>query len=680
MALPDLFHPESVPERERRFALLYREKGEATPAYREVWPERCVRQDGSKLSPRDVWQKARTMARSEPVRQFLEYLGLPDEEIARRVQRRRLLLGELTERQELAAKILAREPTDARKRAISLWREIMIECGAEIVKPVAPGERSVRIVMEDLVTGKAWLELPAWGRIRLLEMAGFPWNDDDPDAKASDLQREILGRDERLILLHGGSGLGKSAMGGGVALLSAVIPNRKAAIFADTFDHCHDEFHYTFQGWLRLFGERGAEKIACTNSPTHNDMQIIAPWNSVVRTFSMERKQGSSALGKEFDDIILGEASLIQTETYRRRIRRSADRRMKERSGAGGFIRYTGRIFMFTSPNWEDGCSSDEWASAEKRSNGDPEALHVGRVPWPETVYMREAESIENPSYSREAFEAARATLPADIFAEQYQGRRMRRSGLIYKEFRKDRHVIPMPGPNEIRAMRLGYGIDTGKHFAAYLCGVDKDRRFFVLGETYTEQLAISDNMEEVKETVDEVLSPAWGVTLPTLDERYALLRDRLDLWQVDNATQHLEDLMDGLDVPVQRDPAASGGKGSVLSGIDFIRELMKNDRFFVVESCEWLLWELAHYIWTVVANRGITSQRALMPQKKNDHACDAVRIVCKPLVELGPLAEAPPPATFEQAWDRKIRHEVIGVLRRPFERAEALRQGAIHA
>ena len=58
---------------------------------------------------------------------------------------------------------------------------------------------------------------------------------------------------------------------------------------------------------------------------------------------------------------------------------------------------------------------------------------------------------------------AAKKILPPDIFAEQFLGKRVRRSGLIYKEFDPDKHVRPLPTLDEIANMRLSVSFDTDR-------------------------------------------------------------------------------------------------------------------------------------------------------------------------------------------------------------------------
>jgi hypothetical protein len=677
--LSPLFTNESLSPQEREFAVRVHANTRVTTAYREVFPERCKTAEGKELDSRSIAVKAKALLRNDRIQDYLTFIQLPQAEIARRIVSRRMIVGADSVQFDTAKSVLAREKDqDVRLEVFELWRQVMMECGAEVCVAVKPGEREARISLGDLVSGKAWLELPGWGRIKLLELAGFPWNDDDPEAKASPLQHEVAGRDERLMILQGGTGLGKSTMGGAFAFLGICIPNQRWAIVADTFDHCHDEFQYAYRAWIHLFGPRSAKRISVVHTAKHHDMEIETPWSSSLRTISLDYRQGSAALGKQFDGIVMGEGSLVDEVLYYRRVKRASDRAMKERSGTAGYVRRTGRIFIMTTGNWTQGAAAAEWDAAEKRCDRKWERLHVGNCPsWAETVYVREAESIENPAFSRDAFEAARKTLPAEIFAEQYQGKRARRSGLIYKEFDPDRHRIAMPPATLIREMRLGVGQDTGKHYAGYLVGLDRERRFYVLGEAYAAEQKIGDNMGDLKEVIDEVLGGPWQLQERDPAKRYELLKDRIDLWRVDNATQHLEDLMDGLDAPIERDPTAAGGVGGgVLSGIDFIRELMKNDRFFIVDSCEWLLWEIGRYIWAVISNRGGTSLRTLQPRKQDDHGLDAVRIICKALCDLGPIEVLPPPMTFEDAYEKQIRYQVIGRAQEPFRRAERQREG----
>jgi phage terminase large subunit len=63
-------------------------------------------------------------------------------------------------------------------------------------------------------------------------------------------------------------------------------------------------------------------------------------------------------------------------------------------------------------------------------------------------------------------------------------------------------------------------------------------------------------------------------------------------------------------------------GKDSIRNGINTIRELFKQRRLFIHESCQNLIWELETYVYEDPKNR----KGDEIPVKENDHALDALR------------------------------------------------------
>lgn len=676
---PPLFRTYSVTDEEKAFVAYYLATGNKSASFRHAWPRVNKRETGQDFDKHDYLARANEVLKRLHVQAYMELARAPAEEFAKTVLHEQLFLGKASEQRSAAIKLLDEKGRDKTRDVFARWRELVIESGAEIVMPVPPNARDVRITAEDFLSGKAFLEFGPAARVKLLHLAGAPWNEDDPEARLSEIQEEILYREERTLIVHGGSGLGKSTLGGAVCLPFLLTPGTNGAIIADTYDHCADEFQYTYKGILRLFGLSGPVRLSNINSPTHHDMEVQMPWGARLRTFSIERKEGAAVLGKQLDYAVIGEAAHMPAEVGQRKVRRALDRAMKVRSGTG-YIRRTGYCFMFTTPDWEAGYSGAEWDRVVKLTKNRPEEMHAGRVPWAESVYIREVDVLENPAYSREAYEAARASLPPEVFAEQYQGRKQSRTGLVFKEFREDTHVVPMPPPEKIREMRLSLGVDTGKHFAATLCGLDRQGVLWVLGEVYESEQKIADNTRDVIDMIDGVLSPAWNLTGEKVSDRFELLRDRIEMWYVDNATQHLEDLDDQLGATFLRAETGHRGSPQLFPTIDFVRKLQQQMKFLIAETCDWLIWEFNNYKWRHVPTKGPGGGRAqLRPQEKDDHAIDTIRFQAKPLVEAGPLESPPPPVSFEEAYDKQLRHELYGHLTERARQEAAARRISFH-
>lgn len=642
---------------ERTFCVFYSATGAKTESYRRAYGV----EDESDAGSRRIIQLVERLLRRADIEDELAFLALPGGEKARRILLDQLVHGKTGDAMKSASEVLKNDERENARGSQEKFLELLTEIDAEIVMPVDRDATSVRITLSDLMGGGAYVHLPFEAKVKLLHKAGAPWNDHDPKARLSPVQQEALRRRERELLLHGGSGLGKSVLGASFGLVELAIPGSKTAIVGATYDDCAAEFAYVYQGFLELFGRNGASKLIYKNSLQHHDMQIETWWGSRIVCLSMDREDGAAALGKEFDLLILAEAAGISTFVLRNRLLRAIDRRSKSLSG--GHQRETGRIVLFTTPRGQTGCSTDEWERVVETTGGKPERLHFGNAPWHETVWIREANVLENPSYSREVFEARRKTLDADSFAEQYLGKITRRSGAVMKEFDRERHMKPRPSAGMIRRMRLGWGIDTGKNFAAILAGVTPENKKYVLAEVYTKEYSTSMNCDDIRAATVEALREAYpehAQGRETVEAIFETLKDAIDVWYADSASQHKEDLAEQLDVPILF------AKIELLSSLSSLRDMFRDDSIQLSDELVWLPWELVRLAWKPQTERNTFSASRYMPQSGNDHAVDALRFVLSGLDQFGVPDERSALPSFEEAFERQTRYEAFGHLLDP--------------
>lgn len=111
----------------------------------------------------------------------------------------------------------------------------------------------LRVSPSDIVEQRAFIRVSPEAKVKLCHLAGAPWWDKDENAKLSKLQVEVLGRPEREKIVHGGSRLGKSVLGGCEGIIEAMLPHSKTAIVAARYDHVAHEFQYVHQGMRKLF-------------------------------------------------------------------------------------------------------------------------------------------------------------------------------------------------------------------------------------------------------------------------------------------------------------------------------------------------------------------------------------------------------------------------------------------
>jgi hypothetical protein len=320
--------------------------------------------------------------------------------------------------------------------------------------------------------------------------------------------------------------------------------------------------------------------------------------------------------------------------------------------------------------------SSAEFDRVERITNGRPHLLHVGGtdpstgqpISWHETVYLRDANVLENPSYSREVYHARKRSLTKEAFEEQYEGKRTSRSGLVVKEYDPIRNRIEMPHPRMISQMRLGVGIDTGKYFAATLWGVYADAKVRGLGEVYLEEATIAEAAYAIREMLCDVLGPAFNHPAAHSEDQVMRLSGKLiekvDLWRVDPASQHKDDLVSLLDIPLAAE------KIELLASIDDLRELFKSETLLICETMERLHLELTKYRWVrrkdAAANFRSSAQ---LPERANDHAIDSARFIVPALRAEGPIDVEPLSKTFEENYLAQERHAIVG---RFFEKPES--------
>jgi len=522
----------------------------------------------------------------------------------------------------------------------------------------------ITISFQDILDGRAHLRIPWVGKLLLCHWMGAPWVDRKPGCNLHGLQAEALARRERLRIVHGGSGLGKSILGGCEIAIDTMLPQAKIGVVAARYDHVAHEFEYAFNGLRKLFRgklDSAFPRFMYRNHGNNRIYEIDSVWKATVRGFSTEADEGASLLGQEFTKIVVGEGSHISTELYQKRIARALDRSLMNRQ----IGREIGVLVTFTTPKGYEGFTAEEVERIRRKSKGDLSSFELGKVDWPSTVWVREATVLENPAYSRQTFAARRASMTKQAFEEQWLGRMTFKTGLIYPEFDADVHVVEMPKADEIRGMRLFVGIDTGAYFGAVLVGLTPAHIAFVLGNVYTQKVKIDDSALAVREMIEEVLGPVHQTD-------YVHLIGRIDRWIVDPASQHKLELIDLLEIDTIAHPSREQGQFHLLPTIDILRRAIATRKLFVVDTCSDLLDQLRKYVWKTTKTVGSKDPVIREPRKDYDHLCDALRFAAVPLIEEGPLLEAPDPVTFAEAWERERKDSVFGPLKRAMAAGEA--------
>lgn len=524
--------------------------------------------------------------------------------------------------------------------------------------------QGLRVSLQDVFEKRAYIHLSPEAKIKLCELAGAPFAEKNPGAKLSDLQREVLSRQERLKIVNGGSGLGKSTLGGCEGLCALILPFRSVAYVAARYEHVAKEFQYVIKGFRKLFADQqhAFTRFVFKNQAAYHEYHVETIWGSLSRGYTVDVNEGEVLLGSEFTDVILGEGSHIPQEITDRRIKRAIDRALTN-NALGQELGY---LSVYTTPKEFEGTSSHEWDVVDKAGRGDLTVFNYGKVPFQQTVWLREADVLENPAYDRETYYARQRTMDADAFAEQYQGKRRHASGRVYKAFNESRDRVPMPGPTKIAGMRLGLAVDTGAFFGCVLAGLDRDRHLWCLGNVKTEKVHLRESCRQVRHMLERVLGPVFD------SADFNELMDRLDLWTIDPASQQKLEVSEYLnDAPFVL-PSREKGKFELLATIDQVVETMVEGRFKIVDECGELLEELRKYTWkrtkTGDKNKLLVIRE---PVKANDHCLDAMRFIAIPLLEdgpkTGPIEES---ANIYDHFNRELRESITKPLTNIMERA----------
>lgn len=538
----------------------------------------------------------------------------------------------------------------------------------ELVKDILL-HKSKWITPQDLADKRAFIHLDGEAKIKLAHLGGAPFTD-DPKHTLHDVQKDFLMRQEREQILHGGSRLGKSVLGGISGSAQITIPGQRVAIIADTYDHCYHEFDYARQMFDNLFGEEATTIYDFLHHGNVHKMQIDTIWDSTLQVFSVGNDYLDSILGTEWDMVIAGEGSKIAPEIIRLKVWRALTGRAK--IDTRGFRRLTGFLLVFTTPDGEFGYPNYEIERINKVTRGHPEQFQLGAkrynyetqawevTPWEESVYIRTASVLENPAYSREEVEAAAARLGRDsaAFQEQYMGRVVRRTGVILNRFNQDKHRVNMPSQEHLKTMRFAVGIDFGKNFGAVLIGLDRKNCFYVLGEVFNVEKLTSEDATAIKRMCISILGPLYGMEGVSprevdIDLQWREVQKAIDLIYVDAAGQQKDDIQHYLGFPI----GYTGGL-DVVASLNLLNELFGDNKLFLENSLFTLPDEIKNLVWKPT-KRGIGGEGSKEEPHGQRHVCDALRYGIIPLAQLGSLGTEEKSYDFFEAYARSQLDDV---------------------
>lgn len=233
--------------------------------------------------------------------------------------------------------------------------------------------------------------------------------------------------------------------------------------------------------------------------------------------------------------------------------------------------------------------------------------------------------SYDNPYIPKEEINNAKEELTEDTFAQEYMADFRKYTGLVYKEFNREIHVIePFHIPETWRVYR---GIDFGSTnpTAVLWIAVDNDRNFFIADEYYETGQTIDYHAGRIN---SNPLSPRVSATYgdPSGAQWFTeFAQRRVNITPANKQTKTSQqnwvnygiEKVAELLVPVPGHFVEKIGNG----------DNSKLPKLFVFKSCENVIREFEAYRWK---EKSVTQAQDLnepdQPEKANDHAMDALR------------------------------------------------------
>ncbi len=199
--------------------------------------------------------------------------------------------------------------------------------------------------------------------------------------------------------------------------------------------------------------------------------------------------------------------------------------------------------------------------------------------------------TYDNPFIDREEIEDAKREMTPERFSQEYMAEFTKQEGLVYKEFNRGIHIYK-EDPNNIKETILGIDFGFTNPSCILKILVDREDNFWVSEEWYHRG-----------RTTDEIGDVAISYKSnkvypdPAEPDRIAELKKR------------------GLNI---RDVSKD-----IIAGIDKVRELLKNGRLHIHESCLNVIGELESYVYP---EENHDKNQEEKPIKANDHSLDALR------------------------------------------------------
>ncbi|MBO4572906.1 MAG: terminase family protein [Clostridia bacterium] len=220
-------------------------------------------------------------------------------------------------------------------------------------------------------------------------------------------------------------------------------------------------------------------------------------------------------------------------------------------------------------------------------------------------VWYEFMEWADNPFLDKKEVKKLTESLSDDVLDARRYGRFSVASGLVYKEFDQNVHVIePFKVPKEWYA---DISIDPGLNnpLSCHFYAVDYDGNVYVIAEHFEAGREISYHAERIKAIAARL---DWKTDA---DGRISSLIDSAANQHTLSGTRSVTELFFEHGIAVN--PHVNK---DLFTGIARVKEYLKNRRLFIFSSCVDLIREIKGYYW----------KDSDTPFKKDDHALDELR------------------------------------------------------
>lgn len=370
---------------------------------------------------------------------------------------------------------------------------------------------------------------------------------------------------------------------------------RRVAYFATTFDQARNI------AWVQL---KEATRAVWVKPPNESRLELsIKTQDGGISELSLRGFENiETARGQQWDFLVIDEVASLKNWDYAWEA--ILEPALAFRKGKALFIS-TPRGFNFFHEMYLKGQEkNDYWKS------------------WRFTTY-------DNPYFPQERIEQAKKTSTVDHFAQEYLADFRKFTGLVYKAFQREIHVIePFDIPESWQSYRaLDFG--STNPTACLWIGVDGDDNWYIVGEHYAAGNTIDYHAgvinshplsPRVTGTFGDPSGAQWiqefaqrGIYITPATKEIGQAFNTWVTFGIDKVAQKLK-LTPGHSVPGLRD----GVRRVEAAGLP---------QLFVFSSCVNTIREFETYRWK---EKAVTQAQDLnepdVPEKANDHALDALR------------------------------------------------------